>query len=99
MTAFIIRRVASLLLVLWGAVTLLFFLFFLLPNDPAELIAGGANKNPDPQVVENVREKYGFNEPIIIGIVLSMLLAGLADTGLVLLQRALTPWARAGART
>ncbi len=66
MTAFIIRRIASLLLVLWGAVTLLFFLFFLLPNDPAELIAGGANKNPDPQVVENVREKYGFNEPIIV---------------------------------
>jgi ABC-type dipeptide/oligopeptide/nickel transport system permease component len=65
-TAFIIRRIASLLLVLWGAVTLLFFLFFLLPNDPAELIAGGANKNPDPQVVENVREKYGFNEPIIV---------------------------------
>jgi len=65
-TAFIIRRLASLLLVLWGAVTLLFFLFFLLPNDPAELIAGGANKNPDPQVVQNVREKYGFDEPIIV---------------------------------
>ncbi len=66
MTAFIIRRLASLLFVLWGAVTLLFFLFFLLPSDPAELIAGGNNKNPDPQVVENIREKYGFNEPIIV---------------------------------
>ena len=66
MTAFIIRRLASLLLVLWGAVTLLFFLFFLLPEDPATLIAGGTNKNPDPQVVENIREKYGFNEPIIV---------------------------------
>ena len=42
--------------------------------------------------------QLGFNEPIIIGIVLSMLLAGLADTGLVVLQRALTPWARAGGR-
>ena len=40
MTAFVIRRLASLLFVLWGAVTLLFFLFFLLPSDPAELIAG-----------------------------------------------------------
>jgi osmoprotectant transport system permease protein len=42
--------------------------------------------------------QLGFIEPIIIGIVLSMLLAALADTGLVVLQRALTPWARAGGR-
>lgn len=66
MTAFIIRRLFSLLIVLWGAVTLLFFLFFLLPEDPATLIAGGTNKNPDPQVVENIKEKYGFNEPVIV---------------------------------
>jgi ABC-type dipeptide/oligopeptide/nickel transport system permease component len=65
-TAFVIRRLASLLFVLWGAVTLLFFLFFLLPSDPAELIAGGEGRNPDPQVVENVRQKYGFDEPIIV---------------------------------
>jgi osmoprotectant transport system permease protein len=43
--------------------------------------------------------QLGFNEPIIIGIVLSMLLAGVADIALVLMQRALTPWARAGGRS
>jgi ABC-type dipeptide/oligopeptide/nickel transport system permease component len=63
-TSFIIRRLGQLLLVLWGAVTLLFFLFFLLPGDPAELIAGGGTKKPDPQVVENVARKYGLDEPI-----------------------------------
>jgi osmoprotectant transport system permease protein len=42
--------------------------------------------------------QLGFTEPIIIGILLSVLLAALADTGLVLLQRALTPWDRAGGR-
>ena len=42
--------------------------------------------------------QLGFVEPIIIGIVLSMLLAGLCDVALVALQRALTPWARAGGR-
>lgn len=42
--------------------------------------------------------QLGFIEPIIIGIVLSMLLAGLCDVALVLLQRRLTPWARTGAR-
>ena len=42
--------------------------------------------------------QLGFVEPIIIGIVLSMLLTGLCDVGLVLLQRRLTPWTRAGGR-
>ena len=40
--------------------------------------------------------QLGFVEPILIGIVLSMLLAGICDVGLVLLQRRLTPWARQG---
>jgi osmoprotectant transport system permease protein len=41
--------------------------------------------------------QLGFTEPIIIGIVLSMLLAGIFDVALVLLQRRLTPWTRVGA--
>jgi osmoprotectant transport system permease protein len=43
--------------------------------------------------------QLGFVEPIIVGIVLSMLLAALCDVGLVLLQRQLTPWSRQGSRT
>jgi osmoprotectant transport system permease protein len=42
--------------------------------------------------------QLGFVEPIIIGILLSVLLAAVCDIGLVLLQRRLTPWTRAGAR-
>jgi osmoprotectant transport system permease protein len=42
--------------------------------------------------------QLGFVEPIIVGIVLSMLLAGVCDVALVLVQRRLTPWARAGGR-
>jgi ABC-type dipeptide/oligopeptide/nickel transport system permease component len=64
--AFVVRRILGLLFILWGTVTLMFFLFFLLPEDPAELIAGGGGKNPDPQVVQNIREKYGLDEPIIV---------------------------------
>jgi len=37
-----------------------------------------------------------FMTPIIVGVVLSVALALLADTVLVLVQRGLTPWARAG---
>jgi osmoprotectant transport system permease protein len=39
-----------------------------------------------------------FIEPIIVGIVLSVLLAAVCDTAIVLTQRWLTPWARVGAR-
>lgn len=42
--------------------------------------------------------QLGFVEPILIGIILSVLLAGLCDLGLVLTQRRLTPWSRLGTR-
>ncbi|MEU4692986.1 ABC transporter permease [Actinoplanes sp. NPDC023714] len=35
-----------------------------------------------------------YLEPILVGIILSVLLAGLADLVIVLIQRAVTPWAR-----
>ena len=66
MFAFVVRRLLGLIFILWGTVTLMFFLFFLLPEDPAELIAGGGGKNPDPQVVQNIREKYNLDEPIVV---------------------------------
>lgn len=40
--------------------------------------------------------QLGYADGIVVGIVLSMLLAALCDLGLVLVQRRLTPWARAG---
>lgn len=40
-----------------------------------------------------------FAEPIVVGIVLSVLLAAAADGLIVLAQRYLTPWARFGGRT
>jgi osmoprotectant transport system permease protein len=39
-----------------------------------------------------------FAEPIIVGIVLSVILAAVIDSLIVLAQRYLTPWARAGGR-
>lgn len=66
MPAFILRRLLQLVLVIWGGATLLFFLVFALPNKPAELLAGGANRNPDPQVVKNVAKKYGLDDPILV---------------------------------
>lgn len=38
-----------------------------------------------------------YTAPIVVGIVLSILLAAIADVVIVLFQRAVTPWTRAGA--
>lgn len=64
MGSFLLRRTFQLIFVLWGGATLLFLLFFLLPSNPAELVAsGGGNRNPDPQVVANLEKKYGIDKP------------------------------------
>ena len=42
----------------------LFLLFFVLPGDPATLIAGGLDRAPNPEVVAQANERYGFNDPL-----------------------------------
>ncbi len=64
MTGFLVRRSLQLVFVVWCTVTLLFFLFFLLPGNPAELIANGGTKHVNAQVLANIRAKYGLDEPI-----------------------------------
>jgi osmoprotectant transport system permease protein len=43
-------------------------------------------------------QQLDYSAPVIVGILLSMLLAGVCDTIIVLFQRRFTPWARAGGR-
>ena len=65
MAAFILRRMLQLVFVLWGGATLLFFLFYTLPNSPAQLIASSrGNRNPNPQVVKNLERKLGLDKSI-----------------------------------
>lgn len=66
MAGFILRRLAQLLFTLWGGATVLFFLFFLLPENPAETLAGSQNRAPDPVVVANIEKAYGLDKPIIV---------------------------------
>jgi ABC-type dipeptide/oligopeptide/nickel transport system permease component len=65
MTSYIIRRLLQIIPTVFVALSFLFFIFFLLPGDPAQLIAGGAERNVDPGVLERVEERYGFDEPIL----------------------------------
>ena len=64
MTSYIIRRVLLIIPTVFLALSFLFFLFFLLPGDPATLIAGGSNRAVDEGVVERARERYGLDDPL-----------------------------------
>jgi ABC-type dipeptide/oligopeptide/nickel transport system permease component len=64
MISYIVRRLLLLVPTVFGALSFLFFLFFLLPGDPAQLIAGGANRAIPQEVMERVEERYGLNDSI-----------------------------------
>jgi ABC-type dipeptide/oligopeptide/nickel transport system permease component len=64
MTSYIIRRLLQIIPTVFVAVSFLFFIFFALPGDPAQLIAGGADRAIDPGVMERINERYGLNESI-----------------------------------
>ncbi|MGB3736574.1 MAG: ABC transporter permease [Ilumatobacter sp.] len=64
MTAYIIRRLLIIIPTIFCAISFLFFLFYALPGDPATLIAGGADRNPNPIQIQQINERYGLNDPI-----------------------------------
>ncbi len=61
MAGYILRRLLFLIPTLWAAVTLVFFLFRLIPGDPAELIAG---EMASREVVESIRRQMGLDQPL-----------------------------------
>jgi ABC-type dipeptide/oligopeptide/nickel transport system permease component len=64
MTAFVIRRLLVTIPVVFCALSLLFILFFLVPGDPVEVIAGGASGRAlTPSLRHNIEVKYGFDQP------------------------------------
>jgi ABC-type dipeptide/oligopeptide/nickel transport system permease component len=64
-TSYIIRRLLIVIPTVFCAISFLFFLFYALPGDPATLIAGGANRNPNPITIQQINEKYGLNDPLL----------------------------------
>ena len=63
MTKYIIRRLLQTIPVLIGVSILVFSLMFLIPGDPAQIMAGeGASE----KTVENLREKLGLNDPAYV---------------------------------
>src|SRR6266513_2792321 len=64
MTAFVIRRLLSMLAVLFAISVLTFLLFEAIPNgDPALRLAG---RLATADQIHQIREKYGFDKPIYV---------------------------------
>ncbi|HET6277539.1 MAG TPA: ABC transporter permease [Candidatus Polarisedimenticolia bacterium] len=61
MAGYIVRRMLGVVPVMLAAATLVWCLMFLLPGDPARLIAGG--QGIDPRVLESIREEWGLDAP------------------------------------
>jgi peptide/nickel transport system permease protein len=59
---FIIKKITYSILVLWGVLTLVFFLFNVLPGDPARMML---DQREDSEQLLMLKKRYGFNKPIV----------------------------------
>lgn len=58
--SYFLNKAGYALLTLFGVVTVIFFLFNVLPGDPAQMMLG---QNGDREQLEIVKKKYGFDKP------------------------------------
>jgi ABC-type dipeptide/oligopeptide/nickel transport system permease component len=63
-TSYAIRRILLIIPTVFLALSFLFVLFFALPGDPANLIAGGQNRTVDEGVRDRVAARYGLDDPL-----------------------------------
>ncbi|HET8809812.1 MAG TPA: ABC transporter permease, partial [Flavobacteriaceae bacterium] len=61
MLNYVLHKIGYALLTLFGVVTVVFFLFTVLPGDPAKMMLG---QNQSEEQLAVVRSKYGFDQPI-----------------------------------
>ena len=61
MISYLLNKIFYALITLLGVVTVIFFLFNVLPGDPAQMMLG---QNEDSEQLALVKKKYGFDKPI-----------------------------------
>jgi peptide/nickel transport system permease protein len=59
--SYLLNKITYAILTLFGVVTVIFFLFNVLPGDPAQMMLG---QNEDSEQLATVKQKYGFNKPV-----------------------------------
>src|SRR5437867_8610661 len=61
MTGYLIRRLVGVVPVLLASTAIVWVLMFLLPGDPARLMAGG--QGADPEVLRAIRAEWRLDDP------------------------------------
>lgn len=61
MLRYLLNKLFYALLTIFGVVTVIFFLFNVLPGDPARMMLG---QNEDSEQLKLVKQKYGFDKPL-----------------------------------
>ena len=61
MVNFLLKKISYSFLVIFGVLTIVFFLFNVLPGDPARMML---DKREDSKQLEIIKKKYGFDKPI-----------------------------------
>ncbi|MDX1582456.1 MAG: ABC transporter permease [Thermoanaerobaculia bacterium] len=65
MTSFVIRRLWYSILTLFGITVAVFAMIHAVPGDPVQLYLGGpAARNATPEVVEEIRQEFGLDDPL-----------------------------------
>ncbi len=62
MTGYILRRIFGAVIVMWAVATLVFFMLRILPGDPLAAMLFEA----DPSAAEELRIKFGLDQPMIV---------------------------------
>lgn len=62
MANYFIKKLINTFLTLFGVVTVVFFLFHVLPGDPARMMLG---QNEDQTQLLSIKKKYGFDQPLL----------------------------------
>lgn len=69
MTAYLLRRLAQMVVVLWGAVTLSFAVVHLVPGDPVRIMLGGGGDGgatASPEQEAALRADLGLDRPLVV---------------------------------
>jgi peptide/nickel transport system permease protein len=59
--SYILNKIGYGILTLLGVITVIFFLFNVLPGDPARMML---DQREDTEQLQNIRKKYGFDQPL-----------------------------------
>ncbi len=65
MSSYVLRRLLQVIPTLFGILTVLFILAYLMPSDPLRAVLGEQYRRLSPEVVDGIREELGLNKPFL----------------------------------